>query len=251
MRTVERPRSGGRRRAVVGLVSLYVCVVVVTLLAATTSPATFTSDAVSWSTLTVSDEAIKPHPAFRLGDAAKPFGWATAVADFNADGKPDFAVVDHRSRSAAGYQYQLELSVSGQLVRVVTFESTLEAVTVDVSDIDGDDDLDVLVTTPLSKTPIGVWLNDAHGHFTKADVLRFSPIHRANQAFQNADLPADHATFEAPRRVGYAIPVTRCAFVSAASDRFVLSREHRVGSKSACFTIRPRAPPPPSPHIFI
>ena len=36
-------------------------------------------------------------------------------------------------------------------------------------DIDGDHDLDLIVTNSYSNRPIGVWINDGHGVFTQAE----------------------------------------------------------------------------------
>jgi len=106
-------------------------------------------------------------PAFRLGDAARPFAWATVIADFNADGRPDVAIADHMVRYGR-YAYRIELSVSGQEPYFVTFESPQPSVTLSVFDVDHDDDLDLLVAAPLSGQTIDVWLNDGSGHFTAA-----------------------------------------------------------------------------------
>jgi hypothetical protein len=107
-------------------------------------------------------------PAFRLGTAARPFGWATAVADFNHDGLADTAVADRLSRGGAGYFYELRFSVSGLAPRSVSFDSAEPALTVSIRDVDHDNDLDVVVTEALTRTVTNVWLNDGRGHFTEA-----------------------------------------------------------------------------------
>src|SRR6476646_2691700 len=45
------------------------------------------------SSVTIATRAVTG-PAFRLGDAARPFGWSTVVSDFNHDGIPDLAIAD-------------------------------------------------------------------------------------------------------------------------------------------------------------
>lgn len=107
-------------------------------------------------------------PAFRLGTAARPFGWATGVADFNHDGLADTAVADRLSRGGAGYFYELQFSVSGLAPRSVSFDSAEPALTVSIRDVDHDNDLDVVVSEALSRTVTNVWLNDGGGHFTEA-----------------------------------------------------------------------------------
>ena len=123
------------------------------------------------SAFTASADASSIAPSsFRLGNASRPFGgWSTAIADFNTDGKPDFAIADHVARQGRGYAYRLELSISGEAPRQITFESPHEALTISVADVDRDNDLDLVVGAAASGEIVEVWLNDGHGHFTSAD----------------------------------------------------------------------------------
>src|SRR4051794_12684976 len=52
---------------------------------------------------------VAPSSVFTLGNAARPFGWSTAVGDFDGDGTPDVAVADHVGRrpGAGGYTYRI------------------------------------------------------------------------------------------------------------------------------------------------
>src|SRR5215813_13695640 len=92
--------------------------------------------------------AFADQPAFRLGDAAAPFGWSTVVADFDTDGHADVAVADHAA-GGRGERYRLEVSVAGQVPRDFIFESSGGAVMLRVTDVDRDNDLDVVAATPL------------------------------------------------------------------------------------------------------
>jgi FG-GAP repeat protein len=112
-------------------------------------------------------------PVFRLGSAAKPFGWSTVIGDFNGDGTPDLAVADESSPAPGDYGYRIEFVISGRAPYDVRFESTQPAVTISLSDVDDDRDLDVLLCLPLSDKRVGVFLNDGRGHFTSADVRLF------------------------------------------------------------------------------
>jgi hypothetical protein len=128
----------------------------------------------AWTSLTsaaqprsASDSSL---PVFRLGDAATPFGWATTLGDFNTDGTPDVAVADRIAQWAGGYAYRLEFEISGQAPDDVTFESQQAAITVSVADVDRDNDLDIIVATPISGETVGIWLNDGTGHFTAGEM---------------------------------------------------------------------------------
>jgi hypothetical protein len=124
------------------------------------------------------------NPPFRLGDAARPLGWSTAIGDFNVDGAADVAVADRISRSANGYSYRIQFSISGQTPDDVTFESAQDAITLGVSDVDADSDLDVIASAVLSKDIVGVWLNDGHGRFTSSDVRHLPAAIGARQTLE-------------------------------------------------------------------
>ena len=103
-----------------------------------------------------------------------PLGWSTAVGDFNTDGTPDVAVADRLVHPVAGASYQLEFSVSGRETKTVAFDAAQGALTVRVSDIDHDHDLDIVVSSPLSREVVGVWLNDGQGGFSASDARSFA-----------------------------------------------------------------------------
>jgi FG-GAP repeat len=107
-------------------------------------------------------------PGFRLGTAARPFAWSTAVGDLNADGRPDFAIADRIGRRAAGFAYAIELTIAGGPSESVAFDSDQDSLTVTLRDVDRDRDLDVVVTATLSRSIVAVWLNDGTGRFRRA-----------------------------------------------------------------------------------
>src|SRR4051812_8081475 len=75
------------------------------------------SQRVRFGTLDAAPLAGEPGPvataSFRLGTAAKPFGWSTVIGDFNADGRPDVAVADRIGQRNGQYTYKIGFSVSG------------------------------------------------------------------------------------------------------------------------------------------
>jgi len=126
---------------------------------------------------------LAPHlsPAaagFRLGTAGRPFAWSTAVGDLNADGRPDVAVADRIGRGAGGFAYNVQLSIAGGGSQSVDFDSDQDALSVVLRDVDHDRDLDVVVTGAVSRSIVGVWLNDGTGKFERATP---SPLDIASQ----------------------------------------------------------------------
>src|SRR4051812_5997224 len=97
-------RSAGTRRAVLGALAT-LCLLVgfsgANVHAGTPSPYA-----------TAAHRELPPaNSPFRLGTAGRPFAWATAVGDLNADRRPDYAIADRIGRGAAGFRYSVELSV--------------------------------------------------------------------------------------------------------------------------------------------
>ena len=90
------------------------------------------------------------HAAFRPGSAAAPFGWATAVADFDADGTPDVAIADRADRPN-GSHYRIEVHLAGGTTQSVSFLSADGALNITAIDIDHDHDTDLVVSPVLSR----------------------------------------------------------------------------------------------------
>jgi hypothetical protein len=130
----------------------------------------------------VKTSSTAAHVDFRLGDAGRPFGWATGVADFNTDGRADVASIDRIASRRGFSSYRLQFSVSGLRVDDIAFDSDEQSLALSVSDVDRDNDLDVIVSGVPSGQTIGVWLNDGHGRFTHADPPPF-PAARSASAF--------------------------------------------------------------------
>jgi hypothetical protein len=228
--------------------SLYVGGVFV-LLAAATAQAEPAS-VIDRSPASSAREEVRTEPAasgrvaFRLGNAARPFSWSTAIGDFNTDGKPDVAVADHVGRRAGVYTYRIELAVSGQAADGVTFESAHDAITISVSDVDHDRDLDIIVRHPFSGETIAVWLNDGHGHFTSADVLKFPAALQAQQTVDTTDSVIDLTPIESSqRRTGAGLQAACGVTPPLSRPGSFLSRSRSLRSSFASRRTTPRAPP--------
>ena len=188
-------------------------------------------------------------PAFRLGTAARPFAWATAVADFNRDGLPDTAVADRQSRVGRGYLYELRFSVSGLASRSVSFESAHPALTVSVRDVNHDNDLDVVVSEVVSRAVTNVWLNDGRGHFTEAAPNR-SPSPGRVESVPAADTGAPAGAIAASttgdQRAATVLPLAGRVPARSANDG-AIARSGVPRPRDRAYTRPLRAPPAAAP----
>src|SRR5262249_29555016 len=113
---------------------------------------------------------------FRLGTAALPYGWSTAIADFDADKKPDFAIANKIGTSTRGYEYSIELNLSLESRQVFRFHSSDSALSIAALDLDNDHDLDVVLTRPLNGEVVGVWINNGSGQFSEGNREDLAPV---------------------------------------------------------------------------
>jgi hypothetical protein len=110
----------------------------------------------------------------------KPQGYAVqfnanfAVADFDGDRKPDLAIVEaHRGSSSNTTRYSIRLQLAvgpAQVFGVIAPAGGLQIV---ARDVNGDNALDVLVSTAWMHNEVAVLLNDGHGNFKLADPAAF------------------------------------------------------------------------------
>ncbi|HYR45188.1 MAG TPA: VCBS repeat-containing protein [Terriglobia bacterium] len=97
-----------------------------------------------------------------------------AVADLDGDHIPDIASGISTGQTSEGYSYRVDLDFSGnpQAKTLSVFSNDSTGLNIEAVDVDGDHDLDLIITGRLSQ-PIGVWLNDGRGRFTPGDLANY------------------------------------------------------------------------------
>jgi hypothetical protein len=96
-------------------------------------------------------------------------GLSFSIADFDGDLKPDLANVQagQTDVSSTNYQIQLQLSAAGrQTFQIV---APLGGLRIVASDVNGDNALDLVLTTRWLRQPVAILLNDGHGSFSQVD----------------------------------------------------------------------------------
>jgi hypothetical protein len=182
---------------------------------------------------------------FRLGTSAGPLGPSSAIADFNSDGRPDVAFAD-APRFPGANRFRLQVEVSGRQPVSLDFESSEPALAISVADVDHDDDLDIVLSRPLSGETIGVWLNDGTGRFTSAPINRFSrrapPLRQISSLVADTSLPLPGL---APQTFKVALPAAAVGVIQARSSRSISTPSRVFRAPLTVAASRPRSPPAP------
>jgi hypothetical protein len=93
-----------------------------------------------------------------------------AIADFDGDRKPDLATVEvQKGNSSSTTRYSIRLQLTAGVVQVFGVIAPAGGLQIVARDVNGDDALDVLVSTAWLHKQVAVLLNDGHGKFTLAD----------------------------------------------------------------------------------
>jgi len=130
-----------------------------------------------------------------------------AVADLDGDHIPDIASGISTGHTSEGYSYRVDLDFSGNrgAKTLSVWSDDSSGLNIEAVDIDGDDDLDLVITGRLSR-PISVWLNDGRGRFTQADpakyVLSLWQTVPAVQSPDNASPVVFHFEWRRPQMTG-------------------------------------------------
>ena len=106
-----------------------------------------------------------------------------AIADFDGDRKPDLATVEiQKGSSASRTQYSIRLQLTLGATQVFGVTAPAGGLQIVAKDVNGDDALDVVVSTALQHEQVAVLLNDGHGKFTLADPSAFPDLMRNSHA---------------------------------------------------------------------
>ncbi len=122
-------------------------------------------------------EAAPPLPSASMGHVS----WV--VADFDGDSKPDLAVSRMEVRGAS-YVYRLDFDLSTTSnggsphaeAGIPDGASSIFGLHLTPRDVDGDHDLDIVVTAGITRRPVAVWINDGKGRFEEGDLAAYPAL---------------------------------------------------------------------------
>jgi hypothetical protein len=98
------------------------------------------------------------HPSFHIG----------ALGDFDGDRQPDQAVALPQGTVEGGYRYRIDVRLSSHAATTFEIDSHVPGgLRLSARDIDGDHDLDLVITSEFGRELVGIWINDGNGNFTR------------------------------------------------------------------------------------
>jgi hypothetical protein len=146
--------------------------------------------AVCWPSEAPTPSAVQLPPTLSFCDQG------CAIADLDGDGRPDLAIVRAEGWGPKGFQYRIDLDLTSR-VGPSSFSVFAQSggLLIIPRDVNGDRDLDLIITSAWSLTPVGVWINDGRGRFTRGDPTAYPQSTWAEGLRIFSDTP--HETFHA------------------------------------------------------
>jgi hypothetical protein len=102
-----------------------------------------------------------------------------AIADFDGDCRPDLASVQGGANRSgtAHYWIQLRLTTAGR--QSIQLLAPAGGLSIEARDVNGDNAIDLVLTTVWFKHPVAIFLNNGHGGFSRAEPAAFPGAFRA------------------------------------------------------------------------
>jgi len=105
------------------------------------------------------------------------------IEDFDGDSRPDIATVVEGRSGAAGNHYRIKFQLSSGGSQNIDLTAPVGGLDLSSRDVNGDDYLDVVVTTARTNRPVAVLLNNGAGTFTASDPSAFPGAFRKSNKF--------------------------------------------------------------------
>lgn len=169
-------------------------------------------------------------------------GWV--LSDLNGDQKADLATARSGRHDANGYAQEVRITLGAFQQTSFHFQSPGATIELSSRDVDGDQDRDLVILEPVSRVPIGVWINDGAGLFHEGNLADFEAL--LGHGRSPAGLVAPHQRLAllaiSEERIQLAVPVISISaadrLLELLAPRSEIPRQELLQSD-----FRPRAPP--------
>jgi hypothetical protein len=104
-----------------------------------------------------------------------------AVEDFDGDHKPDIAEVQIGRTDSHSTHYSIRVRLTSGTNQSIGVNASFGGLEIIPRDVNGDNALDLVVSTALQHEPVAILLNDGHGNFSQAEPSSFP------EAFSKSD----------------------------------------------------------------
>jgi hypothetical protein len=172
-----------------------------------------------------------------------------SVADFDGDLKPDLVNVQAGKSdvSSTDYRIQLQLSAAGrQTFHIVGPIGGLQII---ASDVNGDNALDLVLTTKWLRQPVAILLNDGHGKFSRIEPAAFpEAFHEFTTSWGSTTDHAIDAVGAPPQSREDTCPETGIFLYIGSKSRCAAAPDSRFGAGAFLLSNFGRAPPFQASH---
>ena len=179
-----------------------------------------------------------------VGRSIPGFGLQIAAADFDSDQKADGAVLLETGRLNGKRSFRIELHLTADQNKVITFSSAQGGLAISALDVNHDGAPDIVVESILTHQCLRVYINDGHGTFHRARVEDYPSSDPAPTSWKSRlteNLPA--FCFPSTREFETALLQQVRMLDQAARGRLQIRRESFLAQSGVRDSGRSRAPP--------
>lgn len=172
-----------------------------------------------------------------------------AVGDFDGDDRPDLATVQMGQASLSHARYWIHLQFSTGLKQSIGVTAPVGGLQIASRDVNGDNRLDLVVSTAWRNEPVAVLLNEGNGNFSIHDSSAFpASVWAAEASMSSPDARVQDASVVLPR-----CSSGDCGQKQASLFPHVVAERHiydALSGQPSYLVIRHLGRAPPSPSFF-
>jgi hypothetical protein len=181
------------------------------------------------------------------GEFSPSLGSAWTLARLDKDSRLDTAISRVEGHNAAGYLYRIDLTLSSG-TRVGSFTVAADSrwgINITPRDVDGDHDLDLVITTRFSRQPVGVWINDGNGTFAEGDPEDYSDSIWLEESSVTSENPVDSLLSPAFEQTRQFFSLAEAGWIHPQpTPEFACGKEKHAAGCNSHLSLQPsRAPP--------